>query len=311
MKRTFFFFMLIIFLIPEYGRGQNDTSKFTLPPLTDFKPLKLNLEDYIIAALPDVDATILSKAAAGDAESQYEVGLYWSENVFLKYLLPDENGKALTWFEKAAAQGHKEAAAEAGINYYIRCIFSSGIEQERNKQQSLYYLKLGGAEEDPTLMMFIAHLLIIKDTTNGLDALMWCDNAIKKGLPLGKENLSKSRQTSFVNCTLGGAYDFKAGVYRHGEGGVQKDTIKYFENLVLSAKNGYRNALVSIGECYFLGWGVSQDQQKAIEIWNSLKDDSDDVIRNRVIHMEEKYLISKTHLKDEKDELREWLEENR
>ena len=227
--------------------------------------------------------------------------------------------KALEWFEKAAAQGHKEALIEAGLIYLNR-IFSGPIhlgynsKEEWNKKQAISYLIQGGAEEDPVLMMHMA--MLVKRGQNGSEkeSLIWCDKAISKGLPKNEDEIPKSRRSFYT--TLGEAYHFQALIYSGGRD-VPQDYVKYFENLVLAEKNGYNKALIKIGECYFQGWGVKQDKAKAIEIWNSLKEK--EKYKYDIEKMEEKYLgikpekDDKPHLqlKDEETQLREWLEENR
>ena len=302
MKKTCLSVVFIV-VLSNVCFAQTDTS-ITGLDLSLFLPRK---------PIPSIDSSVLAKANAGDAESQYQIGMYWLENegkekgIFILSLPGDENRhkKALEWFEKAAAQGHKEALIEAGMIYETRSLGLNG-KAEWNKKQAISYLIQGGAEEDPVLMMHLASLV-----GSDKESLIWCDKAISKGLPKNEDAIPKSRR--LYKTTLGGAYYYKALIYL-GEKDVPQDYVKYFENLVLAEKNGYKKALIEIGECYFQGWGVKQDKAKAIEIWNSLKEEEE--YKYDIERMEEKYLgikSDKSHLqlKDEETQLREWLEENR
>lgn len=92
--------------------------------------------------------------------------MYWLENewkekgtVGLMCILGDENKhkKALEWFEKAAAQGHKQALIEVGIIYEYR-VLGINDKVEWNRKQAISHIVQGGGGEDPVLMMHLASL---------------------------------------------------------------------------------------------------------------------------------------------------------
>ena len=278
--KTHYLTVLFFMVLSNVCFAQNDSSKF----IFNFTPLLRGVP------IPSIDSAILAKANAGDAESQYQIGMYWLENEWKEnglfgmiYIQGDENKhrKALEWFEKAAAQGHKEALIEAGIIYQYR-VLGLNDKVEWNKKQAISYLIQGGADDDPILMMHLASLVGWGQNGSDKESLIWCDKAISRGLPKNEDEIPESRRSYYT--TLGGAYYFKALHYL-GEKDVPQDYFKYFENLVLAEKNGYREALILIGECYFQGWGVKQDKSKAIEIWNSLKKE----YKFEVEEIEEKY----------------------
>lgn len=268
-----------------------------------------------------IDPDILTKANSGDAESQYLIGIQWQNNLIGKGLVGFyfDNDNALEWFEKAAAQGHKEALIEAGVIYSHRYFKSIGnymnnitnnTHNKWYKEQAISYFIQAGAEEDPILMMDLAGLVSdvvgTEDKSGIRQALFLCKKAISLGLPLDENNMSFSRQYGFT--TLGKAYYYYALLWSD-----MHEYSKYYENLVLAKENGYDEALVNIGECYFLGWGVEQDRKKAIEIWDSLQDN----YKSEVEEMRRKYLKTKesknnhTNNKDEESVLREWLDNNK
>ena len=233
-----------------------------------------------------LDANLRARANAGDAEALYQLGLYWNEIERISFPIPYVVGeKSLDFFEKAALKGHKQAHAEAGIILYRRYWSTAfSYHTDNVKRQAINHLIEAGAENDPALMMFIAELVPFGEGGSDKESLMWINKAISLGLPIYDEDLPRSRQWGCT--TLGEAYDAKARRYRYGESDVPQDFNQYYQNLVLAEKYGNKYSRISIGECFFNGWGVKQDKQKAIAIWNSLKKD----YKYEIEQMEKKYL---------------------
>lgn len=223
-----------------------------------------------------ISQLIIDKAKAGNAESQYLYGIYLRRmnlaKTFLFLNTEDEGQEAIKWFERAAAQGHKEASIEAGIIYFQR--FSINFSNRLYHRKALNYLKQGGAENDAILMLLLAQLALWRtdDTGHlkscGTDAVRLCNRAIAKGLPL-ESNLPLHRKTNYPN-TLSDAYMILAATYRNATIDTPQDLQKYFTNIRLSADCGNKLARLYLGECYYAGIGVSEDRAKATEIWNAL-----------------------------------------
>ena len=59
---------------------------------------------------------IKRKANAGDAEAQYELGL-WYLGYYVSEFVPQDDMEAAKWFRKAAEQGHAKAQYSLGLMY--------------------------------------------------------------------------------------------------------------------------------------------------------------------------------------------------
>lgn len=60
-----------------------------------------------------VPELLLEKAQRGDAHAQYNLGLMYDQG----HGVPQDDGEAVTWYRKAAAQGLAEAQSSLGVMY--------------------------------------------------------------------------------------------------------------------------------------------------------------------------------------------------
>lgn len=225
-------------------------------------------------------ALLLSKAEAGDADAQLNVGMYYlyykTEEVErdtgkalewlsksatqgnpkaqtqLAYLYTKKGGMlwgkvvaedvrtAIKWYEKAVAQGHATAQNGLGDIYF----FGRATEKDFVKAFQLYQLAANQGDSDGE-----ANLANMYANGKGV-----ARNA-KKAVDLYKKAASQGHTRAAFN--LGQIYYFAQG--------IPKDTAvaaRYFEE---SAKQGEPDAAFSIGYMYANGEGVPKDGVMAVK----------------------------------------------
>jgi len=86
------------------------------------------------AQTPEIDA-LRVRAAAGDAEAQFDPGNRYFENVAA--------AEAVRWFRLAAEQGHTDAQSFLGL-----VLASAGLGIPRDGTESMYWLRLAAEKGD-------------------------------------------------------------------------------------------------------------------------------------------------------------------
>jgi hypothetical protein len=114
-----------------------------------------------------------SKAALGDAKSQYTMG----EMYLNGRGTPQAPAEALVWFLKAAKQGHVKAAYKAG-QLYLR-----GEGAKRSLPEALNWLKRAAEAEYAPAQYELGRFYVSDDTDNPENslALIWLGRAKKNG----------------------------------------------------------------------------------------------------------------------------------
>lgn len=222
-----------------------------------------------------LDQSVIDKANAGDAESQYRYGIYLRRmdlaDKFLQLDTEELGKEAVQWFERAAAQGHAEASIEAGIIYFQRYNASLEMFSERslNRRKAVNFLRQGGAENDASLMLVLARLAFCFDDNGNLlnqgqETINLCKDALAKGLPVMVD--APLHRSSVYPRDRIDAYMLMATAYEIGS----HDLSNYFANIYLAADCGDKLARLYLGECYYAGIGTAEDRAKATEIWDAL-----------------------------------------
>lgn len=173
-------------------------------------------------------------ADAGDAESQYMIGLRYSNGDGL----PQDSGKAVEWYEKAAAQGYIKAQYRLGELHYF--------SEPKDIAKALEWWQLAAEKGDAGAQTALAVMYfngegVGKDLAKAVDLVQ---KAAAQGLA----------EAQFI---LGATY--RAGT------GISRDDIKAFEWLYKAALQGESRAQNEVGRMYMLGEGVPKDNAKAFE----------------------------------------------
>lgn len=189
----------------------------------------------------DKNKSIEQLAEDGDAEACYKLGLKFYNGTDGEY----DFQKAVQWFEKAAVGGCDKAYFPLGEIYK----FGGHGVVENQKKAAEYYLKAYDyCDEDDKL-----------EVENSLGFCYFCledeENALRWARRYAK--CGESQAVSAFGAML---YDYK----RYEEA---------FDVLTRAAELGDDYALFNLGECYFYGNGVTEDKQKAKELWMKAADE--------------------------------------
>jgi len=84
---------------------------------------------------------LLKKAEAGDAASQYELGLYYINKEDGE--ITGNQTQAFNWFKKAAEQGLKEAQCNTG------CCYEEGIGTDKDLKLAFAWYSKAAEQDDP------------------------------------------------------------------------------------------------------------------------------------------------------------------
>lgn len=262
MKRTLLIsFLLVGVFVSAFGY-----------PSDEIDLSKIDFKGIIQANCPPViDSKIIESAKQGNAESQYKYGLFLREKYLYDNSLlleePTEGDDALAWFESAALQGHSGACIEAGLIYYIK--FKTTLFKEIYHRKAINYLKEGGAESDPQLLMILGKLAYFEKQGNELRigdggaSLAMFQKAVEMGLPSNPTKLKYRR--SSCQPKLSDAYGHMAFI--HKQNGRSQECLYYTDK---AAAAGDPDSSLDAGEYYYIGYGTAVDRDKAESIWKVL-----------------------------------------
>jgi TPR repeat protein len=221
--------------------------------------------EALAAPTTAMDATVWASGSRADALFQQATALRATDPL-----------RALELWVQAAAQGHAEAAEQAGIAFMeghgtppndaraaplLRQAAEAGRPRAQNAYGVLLSLGRGGLAKDPAA------------------ATAWYRKAAAQDFPQGQSNLchnylfgegvERNEAEAYRLCTLAAAQerasalDLLGWMYQNGLG-TAKDLTRAFQHYERAAKLGYANGQNNVGHMYENGWGVGRDTQQAL-----------------------------------------------
>jgi TPR repeat protein len=217
-------------------------------------------------------AEALYKAEAGDAKSQFNLGVMYS----IGKSVPIDDLMAFKWYEKAATQGFAAAQYNLGLMYDE----GDGVPKDHAKAFEWFQraAALGDADAQTALgLMYNRGNGVPKDYSKAFD---WFQKAALKGdataqLALGTmyslgEGVSKDEAKAvewYRKAAIQGnaAAQTAFGMMHHYGKGIGKDHHKAFDWFMKAAAQGDAMAQAYIGDAYHDGKGIPKDTSKAVE----------------------------------------------
>ena len=223
-------------------------------------------------------AANLNKAGSGDANAQYWVGREYQWRITKR-----DAAKAMSWYEKAAMQGHADAQQSLGRIYYL------GKLVPKEMKKAVFWLQKSAAKDQAEAQYLLGHILakgdgVPKDTPKAIE---WFKKAAVQGHPDAQNELgSRYQRGDGVGKDIAKAIEwwqkaasednnvpckcrfpigneraqYNLGVaFEHGEG-VPKDAAKAVEWYQKAAVQGMESAQANLGRLYALGSGVPRDE---------------------------------------------------
>jgi len=181
-------------------------------------------------------------AEQGDAEAQYHLGRYKSEN--------DE--QAVDWLQKAAKQKHINA------QFYLALAYGKGQGIAENKEQAVYWYRQI-AEREMTELEIDKTQFDLNHRKNETEEnysrrMTWYRQEIRKRYVEAQFN-------------LGYAYESGEGINQD-----DKQAVYWYQQ---AAENGHKRAQFLLGCAYYDGQGVPQDYQQAVYWYQQAAQDTD------------------------------------
>ena len=201
-------------------------------------------------------ALMLTSANAGSAKAMIQVGMMYTNG--LGRLLSDdfEDGqeaqRALSWYEKAAENGEKEAAAAAIANDAFSYFLGSedGPVKEDDVVALNYFMRAADLGDPRAINMMVAFY------TYGFGV----EQDPQKALELGSSLADKGDQEAL--------YAMEENAYAYFSGNKDGIDINFntaFEYYMKLTEYGNERAMYNVGLLYEYGLGTSKDHAKAIE----------------------------------------------
>ena len=137
-----------------------------------------------VVSEPREMARLKPLALGGDAQAQYEVGRRYADGVGVRV----DYGRALDWFNKAAAQGNAQAMNGLGIMYF----HGEGVPRRLDEAATWYRraAELGLARAQNNLgLMYMQLQILPKDYAKGIE---WLRMAAEQGYARGMFNLAEA-----------------------------------------------------------------------------------------------------------------------
>ncbi len=196
-----------------------------------------------------------TKAAnQGDAEAQCNLGLCY----FRGEGVAKDNKQAVYWYTKAANQGYAFAQFNLGFHYYI----GSGVAKDC--RQALNWFKKAKVQENKLISNARA---LLGGYLEGAEecAETQAPSATPQSTSTTSSTGTTSSSTPQPKQTSAAELFAQADNYRYGRNGVAKNAQKAVELYTQAANMGDAEAQLSLGYCYYMGEGVSENCQKAYE----------------------------------------------
>ena len=184
------------------------------------------------AAQGHIDAlnSLNSMAEQGDAEVQFILGSMYEKGTGVR----QDKGKAVEWYQKAAAQGHADALnslnrmaeqGDAKVQFILGGMYEKGIGARQDKGKAVEWYQKAAAQ-------------------GHADALNSLNRMAEQG-------------DAKVQFILG-------GMYERINTGVQQDTGEAANWYRKAAEQGHVDAQYELGEMYEKGWGVQKNYTEAV-----------------------------------------------
>lgn len=263
MKKTLIFFLLALLAAPLWGqRTYGELSTDELRQLANNGDAKA--QDVLGTRYAKGDRAPqnyeqavywYTKAAnQGDAEAQCNLGLCY----FRGEGVAKDNKQAVYWYTKAANQGNAFAQFNLGFHYYI----GSGVAKDC--RQALNWFKKAKVQENK---LFSNARALLGGYLEGAEecAETQAPSATPQSTSTTSSTGTTSSSTPKPKQVSAAELFAQADNYRYGRNGVVKNAQKAVELYTQAANMGDAEAQLSLGYCYYMGEGVSENCQKAYE----------------------------------------------
>ncbi len=240
----------------------------------------------------------LERAAyQGYAPAQYELGRKAEENMVLRV-----QGMAMSWYRKAADQGHADAMVMIGLSYYLG---KNGVEVD--KTEARRWLEAGARDSVAAMNSIESEIFscnrlrcyargqVVYDGCDIEEVIYWCRKAmvIEQGYAVAKFKLAKFliAQGLLLNSPKGGAAPELLLVnLEYGMPDFEK-LKPYLKRVNLSepmrlirkaAELNWSDAQIALGDCYALGVGVTTDANMAAKWYRKAVENGSDDAKERL-----------------------------
>ncbi len=262
---------------PTVGIPPTPTPKIVESPAPPAKASPLSKASAPKWAM-DMPATLVAKAEAGNAESQYALALQYRKKVRLV--------EAAWWFGKASAQGHLKAQIKLGL------MCRGGVGVKRNYGEAMKWFQKAEAQNSAVAQFNVARLYeegwgVPKDNAAADERFRKAASRIRplavqgdveaqfalgRMLEHGKGFVKNEAEAfdwyqraaaqghSMAFTNLG--YMLFTG-YKRSSGGVKKDYVEALKYFRIAADHGDAMAAFNIGSTYEHGNGVKIDLEEA------------------------------------------------
>ncbi len=203
-----------------------------------------------------------TKAAnQGYAVAQYNLGVYYKNG----YGVAQDYKQAVQWYTKAANQGLADAQYNLGLCYYK----GEGVEEDCGAARYWFLQAEKKQDELPDGNYLNVLLLATSDCTPRKPTDPTSTTAPHTTTPTTTSTTQSTSTTSTTPPTKPQASAAElfaqADNYRYGRNGVAKNAQKAVELYTQAANMGDAEAQLSLGYCYYMGEGVSENCRKAHE----------------------------------------------
>jgi len=205
---------------------------------------------------------LLTKARAGDAEAQLELGnLYFYGNDKTPKAYP----RAISWYRKALKNGNKAAAFNLAICYDA----PYGVKRDLEKAKEFYLIAI----ENGVKPALLNYALILTELNRPREAKRYLQLAANENigpaarlyaltLPEGEARLSFLKKASDLG-------DPKAMLLLADHFERKKNLDKMISLLKKSAALGNPEAMLKLGFCYQTNYGIAKNEAKARDFYKS------------------------------------------
>jgi TPR repeat protein len=257
-------------IIPPAGNLSTNSAPAAFTPplgavLVPNQPRKIAIDNSI--------DSLRKKAEAGDAKSQYALGL----DYYSGFAVGKDLAEAVKWFSKSAEQGNAEAeeslaecyqtgngvgkdpveaakwyriAAEQGeitAQYNLGLSYDRGVGVEKDSGEAFKWFQKAADRGDAgsELELFFAYSSGDGISENPKKALMWLFKAVNQGNATAEASLGDE--------------------YKYGVGGLGQDNKQAFKWFMKAADQGNAMGEEGVAGCYEFGVGTLQDTVEACQ----------------------------------------------